>query len=122
MRLASRGSKTALAAALALLVASVGAAQDWRGKARVDGRVANEKGEGIPGAKLTLRRGGAGPDQVTTDKKGRWAYLGLASGRWDLDVDAPGYLPFKTSVQVSEVDRIPSMDIRLQPAPRPALK
>jgi Tfp pilus assembly protein PilF len=119
VRLTSRGSKIALAAALALLVASVGAAQDWRGKARVDGRVVNEKGEAIPGAKLTLRRGGAGPDVVTTDKKGRWAYLGLAGGRWDVDVDAPGYLPFKTSVQLSEVDRIPSMDIRLQPAPKP---
>jgi tetratricopeptide (TPR) repeat protein len=78
----------------------------------------NEKGEGIPGAKLTLRRGGAGPDAVTTDKKGRWAYLGLAGGSWEIDVEASGYLPYKTSVQLSEVNRIPAMDIQLQPAPK----
>ena len=118
MKLPGIVSKTAIAAAAFLFVASVGAAQDWRGKARVDGRVANEKGEGIAGAKLTLRRGGAGPDALTTNNKGRWAYLGLANGAWDIDVEAPGYLPYKTTVQLSEIQRIPPMDIRLQPAPK----
>lgn len=102
----------------ALLFACVGAAQDWRGRGRVDGRVLNEKGEGVPGAKLTLKRGGAGPEAVTSDKNGRWAYLGLAGGSWDIDVDAAGYLPFRTTVQISEIERIPSMVIRLQPAPK----
>jgi tetratricopeptide (TPR) repeat protein len=107
---------------LAVLAFTVGAlsltAQDWRGKARVDGRVLNEKGDGIAGAKLMFRRGGAGPDAVSSNNKGRWAYLGLASGSWEIDVEAPGYMPYKTTVQLSEVDRIPSMDIRLQPAPK----
>lgn len=110
-------SKVALVAALALLGAGVVAAQDWRGRGRVDGRVLNEKGEGIPGAKLTLKRGGVGPEAITSDKNGRWAYLGLAGGAWDVDVDAAGYLPFRTTVQLSEVERVPSMVIRLQPAP-----
>lgn len=118
MRFRRSISKAALAAAVALFVASVGAAQDWRGKARVDGRVITDKGEGIPGAKLNLRRGGAGPEALTTDKKGRWAYLGLANGAWDVDVEASGYLPYKTTVQLSEINRIPPMDIRLQPAPK----
>jgi tetratricopeptide (TPR) repeat protein len=107
---------------LAVLTFTVGVlsltAQDWRGKARVDGRVLNEKGETIAGAKLTFRRGGAGPDPVSSNNKGRWAYLGLASGSWDIDVEVPGYMPYKTTVQLSEVDRIPSMDIRLAPAPK----
>jgi tetratricopeptide (TPR) repeat protein len=92
-------------------------AQDWRGKARVDGRVLNDKGEGIEGAKLTLRRGGAGPEAITSGKNGRWAYLGLANGGWDIDVEAAGYLPYKTTVQLSEIERIPPMNIKLQPAP-----
>lgn len=117
MRFRRTVSKAALAAAAALFVASVGAAQDWRGKARVDGRVITDKGEGVPGAKVTIRRGGVGPEALTTDKKGRWAYLGLSNGAWDVDVEAPGYLPYKTTVQLSEINRIPPMDIRLQPAP-----
>jgi len=111
-------SRVAVVAAVVLLSASAGVAQDWRGAARVDGRVLDEKGEGISGAKLTLRRGGAGPEAVTTDKKGRWAYLGLANGSWDIDVEAAGYLPYKTSVQLSEITRIPPMTIKLQAAPK----
>jgi Tfp pilus assembly protein PilF len=110
--------RVAVAAALAVSLANVAAGQDWRGKARVDGRVLNEQGEGIAGAKLTLKRGGAGPESLTTDKKGRWAYLGLANGSWNIDVEAPGYLPFQTSVELSEIQRIPPMDIKLQAAPK----
>lgn len=116
-----RSRRSALAIVFFLAVATFGSpalsAQDWKGKARVDGRVLNERGEGIAGAKLTLHRSGVGPD-IVTDKRGRWAYLGLANGSWDIDVEAAGYLPYKTSVQLSEVNRIPPMDIRLQPAPK----
>jgi tetratricopeptide (TPR) repeat protein len=119
-------SKTFRTTLLAVLVLATGAlslsAQDWRGKARVDGRVLNEKGEGIPDAKLTFRRNGAGPEAVTTKKNGRWAYLGLAGGSWEVDVEAPGYMPYKTTLQLSEVDRFPSMDIKLQPAPKAVAK
>lgn len=121
-----RNSKIFRATLVAVLVLMAGAlslsAQDWRGKARVDGRVLNEKGEGIPDAKLTFRRNGAGPEAVTTKKNGRWAYLGLAGGSWEVDVEVSGYMPYKTSVQLSEVDRFPSMDIKLQPAPKAAPK
>jgi tetratricopeptide (TPR) repeat protein len=119
-------SRSFRAAVLAVLVLAAGAlsasAQEWRGKARVDGRVLNEKGEGVGGAKLTLRRNGAGPEAVMSKSNGRWAYLGLSGGAWDIDVEAPGYLPFKTTVQLSEIERVPSMDIRLQPAPKAEAK
>lgn len=95
------------------------AGQDWKGKARIDGRVVNEKGEPVVGAKLALRRGGAGPD-IVTDKKGRWAYLGLENGEWSIDVEAPGYLVETTSVRLSELYRLPPMQIRLERAPEAA--
>ena len=117
VKLGSFVARLAVVGALAFALAGSVRAQDWRGRARVDGRVLSEKGEAIPGAKVTLRRAGAGPEALT-DKKGRWAYLGLANGGWDVDVDAEGYLPYKTTVQLSEVTRIPPMDIRLQPAPK----
>jgi tetratricopeptide (TPR) repeat protein len=119
-------SRSFRAAVLAVLVLAAGAlsasAQEWRGKARIDGRVLNEKGEGVGGAKLTFRRNGAGPEAVMSKSNGRWAYLGLSGGAWDIDVEAPGYLPFKTTVQLSEIERVPSMDIRLQPAPKAEAK
>lgn len=119
-------SKFFQTALLAVLVFGAGvlslSAQEWRGKARVDGRVLNDKGEGIGNAKLTFRRNGAGPEAVMSKSNGRWAYLGLASGSWDIDVEAPGYMPFKTTVQLSEVDRVPSMTIQLKPEPKAAAK
>ena len=119
-------SKLFQTALLAVLIFAAGvlslSAQEWRGKARVDGRVLNEKGEGIGGAKLTFRRAGAGPEAVMSKTNGRWAYLGLASGSWDIDVEAPGYMPFKTTVQLSEVDRVPSMTIQLKAEPKAAPK
>lgn len=94
-------------------------AQDWKGKARIEGRVSNEKGEPIVGATVQLRRYGAGPD-VKTDKKGRWAYLGLAGGPWDVDVVAEGFQPRKVSVRLSEIDRLPPMQMSLEAVPQAA--
>ena len=105
--------------ALSLLFAIDLSAQDWKGKARIEGRVSNEKGEPIAGATVQLRRYGAGPD-VKTDKKGRWAYLGLAGGPWDVDVVAEGFQPRKVSVRLSEIDRLPPMQMGLEVIPQAA--
>ena len=105
--------------ALTLAAAGTLSAQDWKGKARIEGRVSSEKGEPIAGATVQLRRYGAGPD-IQTDKKGRWAYLGLAGGPWDVDVVAPGYQSRKVSVRLSEIDRLPPMQMSLEPVPQAA--
>src|SRR5512132_1018954 len=96
----SRFFQTALLAVLVFVAGVLSlSAQARRGEARVDGRVLNDKGEGIGNAKLTFRRNGAGPEAVMSKSNGRWAYLGLASGSWDIDVEAPGYMPYKTTIQ-----------------------
>src|SRR5262245_50419108 len=84
----------ALAAlAISLASAAPAAAQDWKGKARLDGRVVNDKGEGIPKAQLVFKlKGKEGGPSVETDAKGRFAYFGFASGDWDVDITAPGYV------------------------------
>jgi len=101
-------------------------AQDWRGgKARVDGVVKNEKGEPIEGAKVSLRWGKSshgGPD-LTTDKKGRWAFIGVVGGPWDIDFQAAGYQPKKISVDLQEGSRNPTVEIQMDAAkgaPAPA--
>ena len=100
-----------------LLLASVAGAQEWRqGKGRLEGTVKNPQGEPIVGAVVSLRFSelGRGPD-LKTDKKGYFALMGLNGGKWDVDVSAPGYQPYKTFVNVTELQRVPPMNMVLEP-------
>lgn len=101
----------------ALVLARPVFAQEWRGgRARVEGSVKNEKGEPIPGAKVSMRwgkSGGGGPDLVT-DTKGKWAIMGLTGGPWHVDFEAAGYLPRKITAELSEANRNPPIDIQLE--------
>lgn len=108
-----------LAAFAALLaVAAAVPAQDWKGKARIDGKVVNEKGEPIAKARLAFKfKGKEGGPTTETDAKGRFAYYGFANGDWDVDVSAPGYVTFKSVIHLSELTRIPPMEIKLAAMP-----
>ncbi|MGE5278846.1 MAG: tetratricopeptide repeat protein [Acidobacteriota bacterium] len=104
------------------IAASALFAQEWRGRARVEGTVKSTKGEPIVGAKVSLRwteSGRGGPD-VTTNKSGHWAFFGLVGGNWDVDFDAAGYQPKKITVPLQELARNPPIDVQLEPIePKP---
>ena len=109
---------------LALLGASMAEAQDWKGSGRVEGRVLAPDGTPVVGATLKLvHTGRGGGPTIKTDKKGRWAYLGLVSGTWNVDVEAPGYAVRQVSFTLaSEASHLDPMEIRLEksgPAPVP---
>ena len=109
-----------LVAALALILASPLAAQEWRGRARVDGQVKNDKGEPVDGCVVRLRwgkSGHGGPDQKT-DAKGKWAIFGLAGGPWDVDFEAPGYKKKQIQITLQETNRNDSVEVALEPAPQ----
>jgi tetratricopeptide (TPR) repeat protein len=107
-------SLLALAAALALAPALL--AQDWRGRARVDGWIKDPSGQPIADAKVELKKESGGGPSTKTNKKGYWAILGLVGGVWNIDVTAAGFEPRKLSVSLSEAGRIPPMTIELEPA------
>ncbi len=95
-------------------------AQDWRGNARVEGVVRDESGNPVAGAKVQLHLSGKkdGPT-ATTDKKGRWALLGLRGGDWDVDVTADGFMPKQLGgVHLSELERIPPVELKMQAVPK----
>ena len=99
----------------AVLVGGVASGQDWhQGRGRLEGTITSAKGEPIVGATVSLRYQGAGPD-LKTDKKGRWAILGLVGGSWDVDVSAPGFQPRKVSINVSEINRNQPVNLSLEP-------
>jgi tetratricopeptide (TPR) repeat protein len=97
------------AAALALCVALPAQAQDWAGRARLQGIVKDEQGKPITGARVTLRFGAGkvdaakpGPRQATTDKSGRWMAGGLADGAWGVLIEADGFIASEGQVTANE--------------------
>jgi tetratricopeptide (TPR) repeat protein len=106
--------------ALAVVLAAPGLrAQEWRGKARVDGWVKDKNGQPVADATVELSREKGGGTSTKTNKKGYWAILGVIGGEWYVDVSAPGYETRKVTVNLSEASRIPPMEIQLEPAAAP---
>jgi Flp pilus assembly protein TadD len=115
--------KRALAYLIAgAVIAATGHAQAWRGMGRMQGTVTEAgSAKAVAGAIVTLRSvkaGNVGPE-VVTDKKGKWAALGLLGGTWHIDIAAEGYHTKQLAVELSEVTRMPPMKIELEPLPPP---
>ncbi|MGH7336810.1 MAG: carboxypeptidase-like regulatory domain-containing protein, partial [Myxococcota bacterium] len=94
-----------VALAFAPSLAAPLAAQEWSGRGRLNGVVSDESGEPIAGAAIRLRHEkipDSGPDDMKTDKKGRWSKLGLLGGAWTILVAAEGYAPSQGTVTVNE--------------------
>jgi tetratricopeptide (TPR) repeat protein len=112
----------ALALTLVLAVGATARAQDWKGMGRLEGKVTNEK-DGKPIANATVKldlpeRGGG--TTVTTNKKGRWAVLSVAAGKWNIDVSADGYVTKRITVVLpAELVRIPPIEVGLVKAGPP---
>src|SRR5262245_30824501 len=66
-------------------------AQDWAGNGRAQGVVTDADKKPVEGAKVTMVLNGAGPKPILTDKKGRWAFLGLSGGDWTATIEKEGY-------------------------------
>lgn len=107
--------------ALALGVLTLAApafSQDWTGSGRLEGKVLDPDGKPMAEVVVKLDNPGrGGGPTLKTNKKGQWAYLGLAAGNWNIDFEAAGYATKKVSVVLpSEVARIPPMEVRLDKA------
>lgn len=84
---------------------------------RVTGRVTDLAGEPIRGAQVSLIRGEE--RRVTTrtaksDRKGRWAVMGLWPGRWSLRVEVKGFLPGEGVVVVPVEGAPEEIEVRLR--------
>lgn len=115
----SRFSALAHAAALAaLMLPPIVSGQDWKGMGRLEGCVTDADGKAIEGAtvKLDLPARGGGPT-IKTDKKGKWAYLGLVAGSWNIHVTADGHTTRQVKVTLpNEGARVPEVEVKLEKA------
>jgi tetratricopeptide (TPR) repeat protein len=104
--------------AAVLALAAPGFAQDWKGLGRMEGRVLDPDGKPLPDVtvKLNLPSRGGGTT-IKTDKKGHWAIGGIASGAWQIDLEAPGYAVKKVSITLpSEAARLAPIEVKLDKA------
>jgi len=108
--------------ALALLFCAVARPEEKKpiaaGLGRANGQVLDADGKPLAGARVTFRIGegeGSGPPATTTDAAGRWAFLGLAPGRWRLSVQAAGWIDAEGWVDVAEEGPGKLVRLRLRP-------
>jgi Flp pilus assembly protein TadD len=93
-------------------------AQEWRGMARVGGKVVDEAtGQAIEGVTVKAvmpRSQNRGPGDTKSNAKGEWAVGGLANGEWALDFIKEGYETRSITVPVSESGNRQPMEIKLK--------
>ena len=101
------------------MASMLAASEDWRGNNRLAGYIVDKAtGKPVPNAKVMLRiqKGGKGGPDVIADGNGKWAVLGMSSGMWNIDVEAPGYVVRQIgNVPISEGGRVPPMKIEMEP-------
>ena len=99
--------KRSLGLMVILLLASFALAQDWTGQGRQIGYVFDEEGNPLEGVKVKLifvkTQSGF---ETTTDKKGKWAAMGVNGGQWFIDFDLVGYEPKKISANILDYRQI----------------
>ena len=108
--------KTAIIVLSVALLAGVLSAQAYRGgRGRLTGLVLDQKGQPIEGVTVKLfavkHQDGF---SVVTGKEGKWSATMLSGGDWNLDFEKSGYAPFKTSLNVKELERTPDIKVVLQ--------
>ncbi len=112
-----------LAALVIVAIAAPAAAQVWSGRGRATGTVKDENGKPVEGAKVQVYKGvpESGPEPEFTDKKGRFAFGGLAHGPWTVLIDSEGYKPSEGQISVNEFGATKSAAIKLVPDPQFAI-
>lgn len=97
------GTRVAVVALGGVLLASAVSAQAWVGRGRLGGGVQDLDGNPVEGANVRLTLDGDGPEeQILTNRKGRWAWAGLAGGSWEVLVTKSGYIPSQHTVRLNE--------------------
>ena len=101
-----------------LIATTAGFAQEWRGMGRVAGKVVDENRKPIEGVavKAMLASAGNRGPQGKSNAKGDWTIAGIASGSWAIDFEKAGYETKSISVSISEVARIPPMEVVMKKA------
>ncbi|MFQ6082462.1 MAG: tetratricopeptide repeat protein [Candidatus Aminicenantia bacterium] len=107
-----------------LISSSLLFSQAGRGIARINGKVVDESGNPVALAKIILQflQNEEITRETTTDKKGKWLIVGLGSGQWKIIVSVQGFMPYQKTINVSQLERNPSLNIVLKKVEKPVVE
>jgi tetratricopeptide (TPR) repeat protein len=102
--------------------------QAGTGKGRLTGTVVDEAGQPIAAARIILRflksptgrgfppawRNESAVFETVTDRKGEWAYRGLAGGIWEISASKAGYRASSRQVEVRQLSGNPHVKLRIE--------
>jgi hypothetical protein len=82
---------------------------------RLTGQVKNDANDAVASATVLAENPDASPDsfKAVTDRKGRFAMIGLRPGVWSITVVAPDHDPARIAVRVSAARTNATVDVRL---------
>ncbi len=107
--------KIALILSIILVASAFLAAQDYKGKARVNGLVTDEQGKPIEGVRVKLFSLKAGEGfELKTDKEGKWVAAWVRGGDWNVDFEKIGFEPKKISVNLNENKKNPDIVLAIK--------
>ena len=106
---------TALILSVIMIFSAAASAQDYTGKARVQGIVTDEQGKPVEAVrvKLWFTKTGTG-FETTTDAQGIWKASWIKGGTWYIDFDKVGYGPKKISAQVLDTQKNVPIETRMK--------
>ena len=98
-----------------LLIANA-AAQSAKGRARLGGVVVDQDENPVESAKVTLEFLGGDPVVLETksNRKGRWAFIGLGTGMWKVTAVKDGYVPLSIEFYVRQLEMNPKVTLTLE--------
>lgn len=104
-----------------LCFASFILAQAGRGKARISGVVKDEQGNGIKSAKIVIEflEDAQVMREITVNKKGEWAIMGLGTGTWRVTASAEGYISVYKDVYIHQLEINPKITLILKKTIQP---
>jgi tetratricopeptide (TPR) repeat protein len=107
--------ETLILALLVFLAAGFLAAQDYKGKGRVQGIVLDQDNNPLEGVHVKLFSTKAnGGFEVSSDKEGKWLAAWMASGAWNVDFEKIGYEPKKLQIDIAEQRKNPDVKVNLK--------
>ncbi|MEW5984147.1 MAG: carboxypeptidase regulatory-like domain-containing protein [Acidobacteriota bacterium] len=97
-----------------MLATGAASAQDWQGKSKMSGKVADEAGKAIEGVTVKLVHAAAntGPE-FTTDRKGAWKAEKLTPGLWLVEFHHDSFDPRQIQVEIGEKMKEPKLEVKL---------
>lgn len=105
----------AMALLIFLLVSILSPAQENLGKARISGLVMDEAGAPVKGARIIAASlQSEAKLEAVTDKNGRFAIMGLGTGRWRITAQMNGFDDAVAEMSVSQIKTNPPLSLNLK--------